>query len=130
MFKIPFKVGPKKVGIQGKKLRYVARPHCAPKLKEMDIIEQVIRNYGGVNKGEVVGVLDALANEFRNMLFLGHAVKLMGFGTFRISFSSDSYETPEEVTPESIRNARIIFTPDKTLKNDMKKNAVFYKMDL
>ena len=125
MFTFPFKVGPKKVGLRGQQLKYVARPYYATKLSEADILNTIVRNYDGLNKGELFSALDAIVNEFRNHLFSGHPVKLMGLGTFRVSFNSESHDTPEGFTSKDIKNPRIIFIPDKGLREEMKKEIVF-----
>ncbi len=125
MAKMLYKVGSKKVGIGGKRKGYVARPYYATKQNELDIIRQVARNYGGVNEGEVYAVLQALANAFEDTLFHGHPVKLPGFGTFRISFSSRSHPTPGAVSADDISDPRIIFTPDPRLRKILKEQTTF-----
>ena len=114
-----FKVGPKKVGIGGKQLKYVARPYYAPKLSEGNIIEQITETNTGVSKGMIYSVLEAIIHEFREQLFLGHPVKLAGLGTFRVSFDSESKDTPEGFSGADIKNPRIIFTPDMDLRREM-----------
>lgn len=120
-----FKVGPKKVGIRGQQLKYVARPFYASRLTEDNIIEQIVRNYHGLNKGMVYMVIDAILREFRNFLFYGHPVKLKDFGTFRVSFNSTSHDTPDGFTQEDIKNPRIIFTPDARLREELKREIEF-----
>lgn len=125
MYKMLFKVGPKKVGLRGKIRRYVARPFYAARLTDRDILRSVTRNYAGLTQGEVFSVCDAVANEFRNHLFMGHAVRLMGLGTFRVSFDSASKERPEQVTQEDISHARVLFTPEPELLDELRKDTEY-----
>ena len=120
-----FKVGPKKVGIGGKQLKYVARPYYASKLSEDNIVEQIAETSAGINKGMIYSVLDAIIREFREQLFLGHPVKLAGLGTFRVSFDSESKDTPEGFSGADIKNPRIIFTPDMDLRREMSRVLKF-----
>ena len=120
-----FKVGPKKVGIGGKQLKYVARPCYAPKLNKDDIVEQIAENNRGVNKGMIYGVLEAINQEFRHFLLNGHPVNLAGLGTFRVSFDSESKDEPVGFTDADIKNPRIIFTPDIALRREMLKELKF-----
>lgn len=120
-----FKVGPKKVGIGGKKLKYVARPYYVPKQSENDTIEQIVRNFDGLRPYQVRGVVDAIVNDFHNQIMKGHPMKIAGLGTFRLSFNSTSRDTPEGFTSADILNPHIIFTPEKKLKNYIQTHVVF-----
>ena len=120
-----FKVGPKKVGLRGEQLKYVARPFYASRMTEDDIIESIVRNYSGTNKGMVAMVLDAIQREFRNHLFHGHTIRLRNFGTFRLSFNSASHDSPNDFKAEDIKNPHIVFTPDISLRRDLKSELTF-----
>lgn len=119
MYTFRFKVGPKKVGLGGKQLKYVARPYYAGKQNEKDIVKQMVENTHGVNEGMIYSVLEAVIQEFREHLFLGHPVKLAGLGTFRVSFDSATHDSPNDFTAADIKNPRIIFTPDMSLRKEM-----------
>ena len=125
IYKMMFKTGPKKVGFGQQTTKYVARPFYAPRMTDRDILRSVTRNYAGLTQGEVFSVCDAVANEFRNHLFTGHPVRLMGLGTFRVSFDSASKERPEQVTQEDIRHARILFTPEPELLEELREEMEF-----
>lgn len=120
-----FKVGPKKVGLRGEKLKYVARPFYGPKQSEKDTIEQISRNYDGLRPYQIRGAVDAIVNDFQNQILQGHPMKIAGLGTFRLSFNSASHDTPEEVTAEDIRNPHIVFQPDPELKRLIRETVVF-----
>ena len=52
-------------------------------------------------------------------LLSGRSVCLRPLGTLRISFTSDGMEEPEHVTPDTIRDLKIVITPDKLLKEQL-----------
>ena len=54
----------------------------------------------------------------------GISVKLDGFGTFRLSLSSEAEATREEVTANSIKDIYILFEPDKEIREKLKKTKV------
>lgn len=125
MYKMMFKVGPKKVGFGQQRKNYVARPYYAPRITDRDLLRSVVKNYRGLTQGEVFSVCDAVANEFRNHLFMGHPVRLMGLGTFRVSWDSASKEHPEEVSAEDIGRCRVLFTPEPELLDEMREEMEF-----
>lgn len=59
---------------------------------------------------------------------IGASVNLGEFGTFRPSFGCKSQENAEEVTAETLKNRKIIFTPGNLLKN-MIKSVSIQKLD-
>lgn len=60
---------------------------------------------------------------------IGASVNLGEFGTFRPSFGCKSQENAEEVTTETLKNRKIIFTPGDLLKN-MIKTVSIQKLDV
>ena len=120
-----YKVGPKKVGLGGEQLKYVARPFYGPKQSETDTIDQIVRNYGGLRAYQIRGVVDAIVNDFQNQLMHGHPMKIAGLGTFRLSFNSTSHDTPEGFTAADIKNPHIVFIPDPKLKRMIRERVVF-----
>jgi len=54
----------------------------------------------------------------------GDSVKLDGFGSFRLSFSSDGAAIKEEVTANNITDIRIIFDADDEIKELVKKTKI------
>ena len=128
-YTILFKAGPKKVGLRGTQLKYVARPFYGAKQSEGDTIKQIVRNYRGIQPYQVHGAIDAIVNDFQNQLMHGHPMKIAGLGTFRLSFNSASHDTPEAVTAEDIRNPHIVFIPDPELKRIIRERVVFEKVE-
>lgn len=67
----------------------------------------------GVVKLVIDGVIDALAMNLVN----GLSVKLGDFGTFRSSFGCKSQDEAKNVSAETLRHRKIIFTSGELLKN-------------
>ncbi len=122
-----FKVGPKKVGFRNQRTVYVARPYCASKI-DKDSLYDYVKESSGVQKEKVVRVMDALITQFEQLMMNGHTIHLGDFGTFKISFSSTSKDTPDGFTDKDIKNPRIIFTPDIRLRKKVKERLFFTEM--
>jgi nucleoid DNA-binding protein len=52
-------------------------------------------------------------------LKLGQTIRLEGFGTFRISVSSEGTGTADELSGHNVRRARMIFQPSVELKRSI-----------
>ena len=77
-----------------------------------------------LSAGDVQNVIVNLCDQLPKWLMQGNSVKLDGFGTFRLSFSSDGVETKEEVTANLIKDIRIIFEPDDLIKERIAKTQI------
>ena len=69
-----------------------------------------------LSPGDVQNVIVNFIDQVPKWLMQGNSVKLDGFGTFRLSFSSEGVETQDEVTANLIKDIRIIFEPDGLIK--------------
>jgi len=69
-------------------------------------------------------VIVNLIDELPKWLMEGDSVKLDGFGSFRLSFSSDGVATKDEVTANQITDIRIIFDADDAIKERIAKTRV------
>jgi len=98
---------------------YVARPVLYSCIDTEELIELVSMNCC-LPRGLVSAVFYALEQEFRQLLLNGHSVQCGILGTFRYSFSCKASESREGVTADGIRMHRIIYTPSKRLKREMK----------
>ena len=68
---------------------------------------------------EMEASLELLAKFVPQQLQQGHTVKIPGLGTFRTTFKSDGVENINDFRANSmIKNARIVFTPSKELRED------------
>ncbi len=75
---------------------------------------------------EMEAALELLAKYVPQQLQQGHTVKIPGLGTFRLSFKSDGVDTVDDFRPGSmIKNARIIFVPDKDFRENVLNGLTF-----
>ena len=96
--------------------KYVARPMVMGTVGFANLCDQVTKvgmAPRGVVKLVIDGVIDALAMNLVN----GLSVKLGDFSTFRSSFGCKSQDEAKNVSAETLRHRKIIFTPGELLKN-------------
>ena len=70
-----------------------------------------------VSGADIRAVLYAMVEAMEDALANGQIVRMGDLGSLRVSLSSNGEETAEAVKGSSIRNARVIFTPGKAIKN-------------
>lgn len=107
------------------KTRYIARPHKR-KQAGFNEISQLISSVSTVSRADVIAVLYSLSEVIPDLLMDNYTVQLPGLGIFSLSFKSESYEDPSEVTHNSVKNMRVQFRPDKEIKTRL-KSAKAYK---
>ena len=95
--------------------KYVARPFNVVNVDFKMLCDQVTK-VGFVPRGTVKAVLDGLIDSLITYMEIGASVNLGEFGTFRPSFGCKSQENAEEVTTETLKNRKIIFTPGSYFK--------------
>ena len=88
----------------------------------LDLVElsQDVADNTTVSETDAYAVLKALEKQIPKQLSRGFKIKLGDFGYFRLSLSSTGHELEEEVDVNSIKKARIIFTPGMYIKNILK----------
>lgn len=75
---------------------------------------------------EMEASLELLAKIVPQQLQQGHTVKIPGLGTFRTTFKSDGVENINDFRANSmIKNARIVFTPSKELRESVLNGLTF-----
>lgn len=75
---------------------------------------------------EMEASLELLAKFVPLQLQQGHTVKIPGLGTFRLTFKSDGVENIDDFRASSmIKNARIVFTPAKELRESVLSGLSF-----
>jgi predicted histone-like DNA-binding protein len=94
--------------------RYHATIRSKGRIKTSRIASE-ISTIASVNNLHTTAVLEAFMNVVPERLADGHIVDLGGFGTFRISVSSEGASNPRDVTPQSITDVRILFRPGELL---------------
>lgn len=80
-----------------------------------------------VSDTDVLAVLNELTKELAHLLSDGKIVRFGDFGSFQIAISSEGMETEKQVTPASIKSAKITFRPGTDLK-EMLNNATYEKL--
>jgi predicted histone-like DNA-binding protein len=114
---IPFKVIEKgQPGvIGGGTKKYYASSTLTGELTLEKLTKQIER-VSTVNGADIRAVLYAMVQIMQDALADGQAVRLGDLGSLRVNISSQGEETPEDVTTNSIKGAKTIFTPGSGLK--------------
>ena len=86
----------------------------------LDEFTSLIERTSTVNGADILAVLYSFVENMMFELGKGNIVRLGDMGSFRVSISSESHEKEEDVKASSIKNARILFTPGKKLKKQLK----------
>ena len=87
-----------------------------------------VTKVGFVPRGTVKSVLDGLIDSLITYMEIGASVSLGEFGTFRPSFGCKSQDDEKEVTTDTLKNRKIIFTPGSMFKG-MIKSISIQKLD-
>jgi predicted histone-like DNA-binding protein len=101
--------------------------YAGPKLtgsRDLKQLSQDISELSSLSPGDVLNVIANLITMLPKWLKEGDSIKLDGFGSFRLSFSSDGVATKEEVTASLIKDIRILFDADDNLKRDIAKTKI------
>jgi predicted histone-like DNA-binding protein len=69
--------------------------------------------------GDAQSVLSNLMEVMSIFLTLGQSIKLEGFGTFRVTVSSDSTATADELNAHHVKGVKLIFQPSVNLKRNL-----------
>ena len=96
------------------KVRYHARTVVDSTWNNKDIATEISKRCT-IRKAEAEAVMEEMAEIFLQKLKEGHAVKLEGIGTFRISAKSPSVRAKNEVRAESIKFGGVVFRAEKKL---------------
>lgn len=87
-------------------------------LTQRQIIEQ-IADRCTVTGSDVKAVLDSLMTVLKRNLANGNVLRLGDLGSFRLSVSGLGTATAEKCTANTVRKARIIYTPSVELKESV-----------
>ena len=96
------------------KTKYHARVVIDRTLGNQEIATEISKRCT-INKAEAMAVMDEMQEIFRQMLAEGHAIKLEGIGTFRISAKSPTITSKNEIRAESIKFGGVVYRPEKKL---------------
>lgn len=102
-------------GPEAGKMKYYAMA-CSSGFSGMDKMCELICSRSALSSADVKGVLDSLNWAMGVELKSGNIVQLGELGNFRLTLSSEGAEKKKELDANSIRKARIIFTPGAELR--------------
>jgi len=112
-----------KINPQTKTKKWYAQPKLTGNRNLKDISKD-ISEVSSLSAGDVQNVIVNLINQLPKWLMEGDSVKLDGFGTFRLSFSSDGVAKKEEVTANQIKDIYILFNPDNDIKTRVQNTVI------
>lgn len=95
--------------------------------KSLTGLTRDIEKMSTVSGADIRAVLYALVDTMTGSLADGQIVRLGELGSLRVSISSEGKEKEKEVTPATIKQARVVFTPGKAIKN-MLETVTYEKM--
>jgi len=104
-------------------MKWYASPKQTGK-RDLKSISKDIAELSLLSAGDVQNVIVNLVDQLPKWLMEGISVKLDGFGSFRISFSSEGVATKEEVTVGNIKDMRILFDADTAIKERIQKTKI------
>jgi len=87
-----------------------------------------VADKSSLTRGDCYNVIQNFMAEMQKALRKGDIVKLDDLGTFRITLSSVGVETPQDLSSDAIKKARIRFQPGDELKG-MLANLKFAKKE-
>jgi len=106
-----------------KEKKWYASPKQTGK-RDLKSMSKDLADVSSLSAGDVQNVIVNLVDQLPKWLMEGISVKLDGFGSFRLSFSSDGVATKDEVTANQIKDVRIIFDADDNIKDRIQKTKV------
>ena len=103
--------------------RYVMMPELYTSLSQDKVIKEAALR-SGVSKGVMQACWDAAGEVIKAWATEGHSVALPGLGTMRFGLRAKSVENVNDVKTGLITSRRIIFTPNRDMKDELAKTAV------
>jgi predicted histone-like DNA-binding protein len=82
-------------------------------------IAKEIERRSALSLGDVQSTLSNLVEVLPMFLKLGQSIRLEGFGTFRISVSSEGMATADELSAHQVNGVKILFLPSVELKRNV-----------
>ncbi len=106
-----------------KEKKWYASPKQTGK-RDLKSISKDLSDVSSLSAGDVQNVIVNLIDQLPKWLMEGISVRLDGFGSFRLSFSSDGAATRDDVTANMIKDVRIIFDADDNIKDRIQKTKI------
>lgn len=104
------------------KKKYVAKVYLQHTVTLEDLAE-LVNESSTVSKGDFIAAMTECAYQVGVLLGEGHPVDLGDLGRLYPTIDAKSCDTPEEVTPKSIKNIDIRFRPGKELREKVKSKG-------
>jgi predicted histone-like DNA-binding protein len=82
-------------------------------------IAKEIKGRSALSLGDVQSVLSNMVEVLPIFLKLGQSVNLEGFGSFRVSVSSDGTDKPEDLNVRHVKDIKLLFLPSGDLKRNL-----------
>ncbi len=100
----------------------VKKFYASPKMVGESTLKDLATNIekqSNVSSEDIRSVLDTLVDVIQDKLADGQIIRLGELGSLRVSFSSESRDTAEEINTTCIKKARILFSPGKGIKDTL-----------
>ena len=94
---------------------YFAQDTSQQHLTNKMVIDRIVRETS-LSAGDVSNAIISLSAVVRDALELGQSVDLADLGSFRIVVPSKMMDSEKEVTAESLKTPKIIFTPKAAMR--------------
>ncbi len=98
---------------------YFAQPVSQQHLTNKMVVDRIVRETS-LSAGDVSNALISLGAIVRDALELGQSVDLADLGSFRIVVPAKMMDTETEVTADSLKTPKIVFTPKAAMRNAAK----------
>ena len=101
--------------------------YAAPRLtgsRDLKNFSKDLSEVSSLSAGDVQNVIVNLIDQLPKWLMEGYSVKLDGFGSFRLSFSSEGAAVKDDVSADSIKEIYILFVPDVAIKERINKTKI------
>ena len=101
--------------------------YAAPRLtgsRDLKNLSKDLSEVSSLSAGDVQNVIVNLIDQLPKWLMEGYSVKLDGFGSFRLSFSSEGEAVKEDISADSIKEIYILFVPDVAIKERINKTKI------
>jgi predicted histone-like DNA-binding protein len=113
----------------GGKRRYYASANYASNKVSLATVVKMIESRSTVHKADCHAVIAAFTDVLTELVSDGKYVELGELGGYSLTFSSLGKDTPEEVTPDAIKNIRFHWKPSPQLKQNL-NSLTFKKVSL
>jgi len=101
--------------------------YAAPRLtgsRDLKNFSKDLSEVSSLSAGDVQNVIVNMIDQLPKWLMEGYSVKLDGFGSFRLSFSSEGEAVKEDISADSIKEIYILFVPDVAIKERINKTKI------